>query len=86
MDMERKTCEIRTWKKLHLYLDITSHHFTGASKPAAQNYFDCFLSHFRTSVSTSASAKLFWAQLSTALRENTSQHKKKIFLYEYPLH
>jgi hypothetical protein len=32
------------------------HCFTSASKPAAWKYFDCCLSHFRTSVSTSSSS------------------------------
>jgi hypothetical protein len=61
MDINRKTFDIRTWKK-HLFLDISSSNI-GALVPslyqcaetAAQKSFDFCLSHFRTSVSTSSS-------------------------------
>jgi hypothetical protein len=68
MDIKRKTCDIRTWKK-HLFLDISStniYTFVPSlwqwSKPAAEKFFDRCLSHFRTSVSTSSSSAKFCQQ------------------------
>jgi hypothetical protein len=58
MDVKRKTCDIRNWKNIYFStyppptLIHLSHRFTSASKPAAYKSFDCYLSHFRTSVST----------------------------------
>jgi hypothetical protein len=62
MDVKPKTCDIRNWgEKTPIYFSTyppptlihLSHHFTSASKPAAQKSFDCCLSLFCTSISTS---------------------------------
>jgi hypothetical protein len=54
MDIRRKTCDIRKWKK-HLFLDVFAttllhlpNRFSSASKPAAWKPFQCCLSHVRT--------------------------------------
>jgi hypothetical protein len=54
MDIKRKTCDIRTWRK-HLFLDISSTNIDTlvpslyqCAEPAAQKCFDCCLNHFRT--------------------------------------
>jgi hypothetical protein len=61
MDIKRRTYDTQTWKKhFSTYPPPTlihfSHRFTSASKPAAQKS-SCCLSHFRTSVSSSAAFK-----------------------------
>jgi hypothetical protein len=70
MGTKRRTCDIRTWEQ-HLFLDICSTTYT--SKPATQKYFDCCLSHFCASASTSLSSTKslprFWTQLWTASHE-----------------
>jgi hypothetical protein len=63
MNIKREKCDIRIRKNINfsIYALPTlihlSHRFTSASEPAAWKYFDWCLSHFRTSVSTSSSAK-----------------------------
>jgi hypothetical protein len=81
MDINCKTCDIRTWKNIYFptcplpTLIRLSHRFTTASKPATHKSFDCCLSHFRISVSvTSSSAKRF-----------PLSFEQETFLYEYPL-
>jgi hypothetical protein len=68
-------------------LILLSHRFTSASKPAVLKSFDCCLSHFRTSVSTSSSsAKPLPPSCEPLYWTNTSHHKQETFLYEYLLH
>jgi hypothetical protein len=63
MDIKRKICYIRGWEK-HLFLDISSTNIA-AHVPLLYQWvetrsievFDSHLSHIRTSVSTSSSAK-----------------------------
>jgi hypothetical protein len=59
MDIKRKTCGIRTWKKKHLFLDISSTNtdtiivaLPVRRNPQHGSLFDYCLSHFRTTVST----------------------------------
>jgi hypothetical protein len=63
-----------------------SHRFTSASKPAAQKSLDCCLSHFRTSVSTSSSAKRLPPTCESLYATKTYNSKQETFLYEYPLY
>jgi hypothetical protein len=60
-----------------------SHRFASASKPAV---FDCCLSLFLTSVSTSSSAKHLPPSCEEFYVKNTSHHIQETLLYEYPLH
>jgi hypothetical protein len=94
MDIKRKTCDIRTWKK-HLFLDISSTNidtlvsslYQCVETRSMEKSFDCCLSHFRTSVSTSpSSAKSFPPSCEPLYAANTSHRKQETFLYEYPLH
>jgi hypothetical protein len=63
-----------------------SHCFASASKPAAQKSFDCCLSHFCTSISTSSSsAKRLPPSCELLYVTNTSHHIQERFIYEYPL-
>jgi hypothetical protein len=60
------------------------HRFTSASKPATQKSFDCYLSHFRTSVSnSSSSAKNLPASCEPPYETNTSQLNRKHFFMNY---
>jgi hypothetical protein len=70
-----------------LHQHYLSHHFTSASKPAALKSFDCYLSHFRTSVATSSSvAKSLPTSCEPLYATDTSHRKQQTFLYEYSLH
>jgi hypothetical protein len=62
MDIKRKTCDIRTWGK-RLFLNISSTNIDTCVPSLYQcvetrsiEVFDCCLSHFCTSVSTSSSS------------------------------
>jgi hypothetical protein len=62
MDVKRKTRDIPTWTK-HLFLDISSTNIDTLVPSLYQcvetrgiEVFDCYLSHFRTSVSTPSSS------------------------------
>jgi hypothetical protein len=64
-----------------------SHRSTSASKNAAWwKSCDCYLSHFRASVSTSASSvkQLPPPSCEPLYATNTSHRKQEIFLYQYP--
>jgi hypothetical protein len=85
MGTKRKICYIRTWKNIYFSTDPPpspiqlSHRFSSASKPAAQS-FDCCLSHFRTSVSTSSSsAKRLPPRCEPLYATNTSHRKQEHF-------
>jgi hypothetical protein len=54
--------------------------------PQHRSIFDCCLSHFRISVSTSSSAKRLPPSCEPLYATNTSNHKQNMFLYESPLH
>jgi hypothetical protein len=93
IDLKRKTCDIRTWKK-HLFLDISSAN-TDTLVPSPYlcaescriEVFDCFLSHFRTSVSTSSpSEKYLPPSCEPLYATHTSHRKLETFLYGYFLH
>jgi hypothetical protein len=95
MDMKRKTCDVifepGKYNYLFIYPLPTSihlyHHFISASKPAAYKSFDCRLSHFRNSASTSSSsAKRLPPNCEPLYTTNTSHRKHETFLYEYPSH
>jgi hypothetical protein len=58
-----------------------SHLFSNSSKPAAQKSFDCCLSHFRTSVSTSSSsAKRLPPRLNCFTRQKLPTVNRKYLL------
>jgi hypothetical protein len=62
------------------------HRFISTSKPAAWKRFDCCLIHYRSSVSTSSSAK-YLPPICEPLYLTTISHRKQgTFIYEHPLH
>jgi hypothetical protein len=80
MDIKREIYDIRIWKKKHLFLDISSTNIDTLVPSLYQcvetrsiKVFDCCLSHFRNSVSTSSSSTKglprFSTQLWTSLRD-----------------
>jgi hypothetical protein len=89
MDIRRKTCDIRSWRK-YLFLDITStnidtffHRFNSASKSTAQKSSDCCLSHSFTSVSTSSSLRKYINQVLNRFTRQTlpTVNRKHFFIH-----
>jgi hypothetical protein len=88
MDIKRKTCDIRTWKK-HLFLGISSTNIDTLVPSLYQcvetrsKSFDCCLSHFCTSISTSSSEKRLPYSCEQLYATNTSHRKREIFLWPF---
>jgi hypothetical protein len=96
MDIKRKTCDIRTWKR-HLFLDISSTNIG----TLVSSLYQCVETHskevfwllsqplprFRTSVSTSSSSvKRFPPSCEPLYATDTSHPKLETLLYKCPLH
>jgi hypothetical protein len=94
MDIKCKTGDIRTWKKrLFVYISSTNVDtlapllYQCVKTRSKEVSFDCCLSHFQTSISTSlSSAKRLAPSLEPLYATNTSHGKQETFLYEYHLH
>jgi hypothetical protein len=93
INIKCKTCDIPTWEK-HLFLDISSTNTATlfpslhqCIKTSSTKSFGCCLIQFCTFISTSSSsAKCLPPSCEQLYVTNTSCHKQKTFLYEYPLH
>jgi hypothetical protein len=91
MDIERKTCDIRTRKRNFLDTSSTNIDTLVPSlyqcvETRSREVFDSCLSHFRTSVSTSsATAKPLPPSCEPLYATNTAHREQQTFLYEYSL-
>jgi hypothetical protein len=91
MDMKRKTCGIPTWKK-HLFLDIYSTNIDSPIPIPLRRIPQ--LTSFLTIVSATSTPPFqpfrqqqnICHQDGTIYAINSSHHKEKTFIHEYPLH
>jgi hypothetical protein len=92
IDIKRKTCDIRTWKK-HWFLDISTINID-ALVPSLYHCVETRsievfwllsqpLPHLRFNLFIS---ETFATKAELLYASNTSHHKRETFLYEYPLH
>jgi hypothetical protein len=94
IQINRKTRDIRTWKKIFFSRHVLHQHWYTClidlrvrRNPQHRSLFICFPSHFHTSVSTSSqSAKNLPLSCEPLYATNTSYRTQEIFLYEYSLH
>jgi hypothetical protein len=91
MHTKHRTCDNQTWKELFLlqisYTNIETHvpSLYECVETRSIDVFDCCLSQFPISVSSSETFESPWDNFSTQLR-TASHQKEEISLNEYPLH
>jgi hypothetical protein len=98
MGMKRKTHDIRIWEKKKLFLDLSSTNIDILVPLLCQwdetRSVEVFLPLFQPLPHLVGHHLRLWNVLERIFRPsceplyatNTSNHKQKIFLYEYPLH
>jgi hypothetical protein len=87
MDIKCKACDIRTWRRTFISRHILLQHcytwpiaLRVRRNPQHRSLFDCCLSHFRTSVSTSSSsAKCLLRRLNRFRRQTLPTENRKHF-------
>jgi hypothetical protein len=97
MDIKHKTCDIRTWKQRHLFLDISpptlihlSHLFTSAWNPQHRSLLNVVSATpappFQPLRHQRNVCHVSRPTYEPFFATDTSHHTQETFLYEYPLH